>query len=384
MQYQGFGNGSAGPLNITSNTTESPIDSACAGSSGGTSLSATNASFAPEQMILIHQTQGTGHGSWELNFIDEYTAGTITTLFDLANNYSITGSNKAQVRTVPEYSSITIAAGVTWTGKAWTGTVGGLLAYACNGHVQINGTMSVKGTGFRGGTGTNGQGGGSSQLGFKGEGFNSFTGQGQAANGNGGGGGEGGDGGSGGGGGGNGTAGTTGQNNQGAPGVGGSVAGNAALTLLDLGGGGGGGRGESNMNTGSWKAGNGGRGGGAIFGWQQSITVNATTGFIDLRGDDGQNSTGSHEEGSGGGGGGSGGSGYFVGGDANFGTNRVLCSGGVGGQNSNLSRPGDGGAGGQGRFRAAFCNYATASISSGQTSLETGGHDYCQSFISIY
>jgi len=44
-QY-GFGNGSDGALSISADTTDAPIDSACTGTSGSTTLSATNASFA--------------------------------------------------------------------------------------------------------------------------------------------------------------------------------------------------------------------------------------------------------------------------------------------------------------------------------------------------
>jgi hypothetical protein len=64
---------------VSVNTTETMIDSACTGTSAATSLTATNVSFAQGQVILIHQTQGTGAGTWMRNTIQGYTAGTITT-----------------------------------------------------------------------------------------------------------------------------------------------------------------------------------------------------------------------------------------------------------------------------------------------------------------
>ena len=55
-----FGDGSDGALTISSNTTEAPIDSAATATAGTPTISATNASFAADQQILIHQTRGTG------------------------------------------------------------------------------------------------------------------------------------------------------------------------------------------------------------------------------------------------------------------------------------------------------------------------------------
>jgi hypothetical protein len=69
LPIEKYGDGSDGVLTISSNTSEAPTDSSCSGSSGATSLSATNASFAADQIILIHQSRGTGVGQWELNVI---------------------------------------------------------------------------------------------------------------------------------------------------------------------------------------------------------------------------------------------------------------------------------------------------------------------------
>ena len=64
LDFERFGDGSDGNLTISTNTTDTPIDSSCSGTSGTKSLSATNTSFTAGQIILIHQTRGTGVGAW--------------------------------------------------------------------------------------------------------------------------------------------------------------------------------------------------------------------------------------------------------------------------------------------------------------------------------
>lgn len=217
-----FGTGSDGAY-APSTGTDAPIDSACTGTINTTSLSATNASFATGQLILIHQSRGTGAGQWELNKISSYVAGTITLAYSLVFGY-VSG---AQVLVMPQYSSGNIAGGVTLTGKAWNGTVGGIYAKFCNGTFTVTGTLTASGIGFVGGIGTNN----SNIFGYTGEGTTGASvANSSSANGNGGAGGKAGAGGGNPGGGGNGTAGT---------GTSGT-SGNAGLTLMTFGGGGGG------------------------------------------------------------------------------------------------------------------------------------------------
>jgi len=188
-----FGDGSDGALTISANTTQAPTDSACTGTSGSYSLSATNVSFAASQKILIIQMYGTGAGTYQINTISSYTAGTIT-LQDALNATYVTG---AQVLVLQQYSGVTVNAGITWTAKAWTGTVGGILAFLCNGTVTVNGAITAAGKGFTGGS--------TSSDGAPGQQGNSATGTGTtsvSANGTGGGGGDDGDGAAAGGGGG--------------------------------------------------------------------------------------------------------------------------------------------------------------------------------------
>jgi hypothetical protein len=333
-----FGSGTDGALTISSNTTDSPIDSACTGSSGTQTLSATNASFAIGQVILIHQTKGTGAGVWERNIIQGYTAGTITTTSALKNTYS----SGAQVIVMKQYSSVTVNSGKTWTAKAWNGTVGGILAFICSGTVAVAGSVSANGCGFRGGSGVGpvpSQADGTQGEGTPGIGTNS-----DSANGNGGGtsftfvgalnyG-------AGGAGGGNGTVGTNGTSTpQGTGGTGGSAVGSVDLTTMSLAGGGGAGGvpGDNSSISGA-----GGAGGGIVFITGATITV---SGSIISNGGVGTAGTNN----GGGGGGGAGGSILLKAQAATLGTSLITANGGDGGSGN-----GAGGSGGTGRIHVDY------------------------------
>lgn len=345
-----FGDGSDGALTIATNTTEAPIDSACTGTLGSTALSATNASFVAGQKILIHQTQGTGAGTYQLTKIANYSAGTITTEDALNANY-VTG---AQVRVMKQYTDVTINSGVTYTAKSWDGTVGGILAFYANGTITITGSIKSEGgagaSATSGGTaGAGGTGGGfrggagrvlpsSSNYATQGE---SSTGTGttaNAANGSGGGGGRTTGSGGEGGGGGNGVAGTTGTQVGSEGGIGGAVGGNAALTSLVLGAGGGGG---ANDDTAPAGAGGGGSGGGGLLLFGATFTV---TGTVSVNG--GAGGSGSEYAG---GGGGAGGSVLIKTQVGTLGTGLITASGGSGGVGGAGS-----GAGGAGRIHIDY------------------------------
>jgi hypothetical protein len=337
-----FGNGGDSALTISTDTTEAPVDSSCTGSSGTQALSATNAAFAQGQVILIHQTQGTGAGQWERNTIQGYTAGTITLGTPLKNDY-VSG---AQVRVLPQYTNVTVNTGKTYTAKAWNGTKGGILAFLATG--TITGKISADGTGFRKGS-HNAQGEGT--LGAGGDTY--------LANGNGGGNGYGGDAnmnGSAGGGGGNGTSGSNGQTEgSGSPpspqgGYGGGVAGSADLTTIVLGGGGGGGK----STTGGGVGGSGGNGGGIVF---ITGTTIASGTSITSNGFDGSNGT-NGDAGAGSGGGGAGGSILLKAQTATLGTGVIVALAGSGGTSN-----GHGGDGGVGRIHLDYYTSYTGTTS---------------------
>lgn len=251
-QFLGFGNGQDGPAILTG--TDAPIDSSAVGTINTNSLTATNASFAAGQIILIHYTRGTNAGVYELNQIASYVAGTITTVSPLSYSYVSSGNDCSQVLVMKQYSSVDTTG--TFLAKAWNGTVGGILSFLCSG--KVTGSFSATGKGFRGGSANTVDHG----SGYQGEGTAGPGALGvNAANGNGAGAPTG-----------NTPAGQQPAGSGGAYAVnaddattaqGGDAVGIADLTLLFFGGAGSGG--AQNQNGGSQRGGNGGPGGGIIL-----------------------------------------------------------------------------------------------------------------------
>lgn len=338
-----FGDGSDGSLTISSNTTEAPIDSACTGTAGVSTLSATNASFAAGQQIYIHQTIGTNAGRCERNSILGYTAGTITLQTPLKGTY-VSG---AQVRTLKQYTNVTVNSGFTWTAKAWNGTVGGILAFLANGTFTNNGTVSATGKGYRGASVP------PFQAGYAGEGtsgnYNSLIQS--AENGSGGGGGTPNAGlKAAGAGGGNGTVGTSSDSA-----LGGDVSGSSDLSTINPGGGGG----SAADASGGSGQGNGGAGGGIIWANAVTITINAASSMI-TNGVAGSNGNSAKPDA--GGGGGAGGSILLVCQTGSLNTNLITASGASGG--TGTQRASNGTAGGDGRVSVHYLTSYTGSTTS--------------------
>jgi hypothetical protein len=317
-----YGNGSDGALTISENTTEAPIDSSCSGSADSTELSATNASFEADQIILIHQSRGTGAGQWELNVIASYTAGTITTKYDLAYTYTDSGASQAQVRVLKQYSDVTIDESVTYTAKAWDGNVGGILAFLCNGTTTITGTINSNGGRVTTTTGIGFIGGqretnklepscGEGTVGYKVD--NKTT-----ANGNGGGCGTRDSDNNVGGGGGNGTVGATGS---GSGGAGGTTAGSADLTTMVFGGGSGG----NSDAEGGYLPGIGGNGAGIVAIFSKNLVI---SGNITSNGGDGFTQDAGGSSSGSGGSGGAGGSILIKGNDLILGSSLITAAAG--------------------------------------------------------
>jgi hypothetical protein len=341
-----FGNGSDSNLVISADTTDAPIDSACTGTTGSNSLSATNASFASGQEILIHQTQGTNAGTYMRNKIISYTAGTIT--LDQALN--ITYGTGAQVLVLKQYVNVTVNSGKTWTAKAWNGTVGGILGFLCNGTFTNNGIISASAKGFRG-TKTR-ISDTSVHIGIQGEGYSSVGSATTSANTIGGGGGNENtetDRKPGGGGGGYATIGTNGTKtgSREIVGIGGETVGISNLTSLFFGGGGGQGAYYGGVSSTSVQAGSGG---GIVFIYG-SDTIN--NGYIYSNGENGSTSIPAV----GGCGAGAGGSVLIKCQTATLGTNLITVSGGIGGTGYN--EEGSGGNGGIGRIHVDYYTSVT-------------------------
>jgi len=303
-----FDQGLSGDGLISSSQTEAPVDSACTGTSGTKSLSATNASFAAGDLIFIHQTQGTGAGNREFNIISSYSAGTITTMYNLSNTYN----SGAQVLVVKLWRGYKINTSQQLTQKGWNGTVGGITVIVSSGIVDISGTLFIQSTGFRGGQGNNN----SNTFAYYGEGHTGPSASigAATANGNGGGAGRVGSGGPSASGGGNGAVGG-GAN-------GGAAVGSADMSTIFLGGGGGG----TGMDSPSNNNGHAGSGICIIFApliiVTGAITGNGPTSYVNA-------------------GGGAGASIWLCGDEVSVGSSLVKAAGGTGGNNP----------GGNGRIR---------------------------------
>lgn len=368
-QFLGFGNGQDGDLVISSNITDSPIDSSCSGTIGTKTLTVGNGlSFQPGQIVKIHQSRGTGAGNWELNQVDSYSGTTLTLKYDLENTYTDSGASQAQVLVVKQYKSIKINSGNTLTAKAWDGNVGGIIAIACKGRVTIDGTIDASQKGFLGGTGSIGVTTAQTGEGTAGAQTNST-----AANGNGGGASRDDASGAGyyaGGGGSNRTAGEAGTGGgSGAAGSPGSTVGDDSATSANFGGGGGGQAVAGGTVT---AAGNGGIGGGLVLIFTREIVV---TGFIKANGGQGTTGLDNGVTPLGGGGGGAGGIILIRAASATLGTSLVQATGGP--QSTDNGSGTHGGAGGNGLVRVETCSLlGTTNPSASQV---VGGHKWCGS-----
>lgn len=268
LSGQPFGNGSDGAY--SSATVPTLKVKSCSGTATNTKFAAdTDASpFEVGDVILLHQSRGTGVGQWEIVKVasvgsDEYNVTTA-----LNYTYTDSGASQAQAIKVPMYSSVTVQSG-TWSHTDWGGNVGGLFAIACSGTFTTTGTIEMNGGNSTAAqnqsTSAGATGGGFvgaesvyAQNGEQGEGTAGATGtQSTNANGNGGGGGLNDESGAGGG---NGAAGTNGSGSA----TGGAADGSADLTDFVFGGGGGAGR-DATDDPSNRRSGGGSGGGGIII-----------------------------------------------------------------------------------------------------------------------
>lgn len=366
---EGYGKGTDGDLVISSNTSFAAAIAGCSGTNGSTALTLDLAStFANGDLVAILQMRGTGVGVWELNKISSGGGTTSLTLaYPLQNTYTDSGASQAMIVEMKEYFNVTINSGFSWSANAWDGNKNGIIAYFAKKKTSILGTLDLSAKGYVGGNGSNSINGGSAAQPFSGEGNLGTGSQTTANNGNAGGGGSGSDGGSGGGGGGYGTAGGNGLTGQGGVGTGGTSLGVADLTQIFLGGSGGGGRGESSANcvsSGTYRGGNGAKGGALLLAFSRDFVIDPSTGLVILNGANGEAGTGACEEGPGGGGAGSGAGGLVKAETASLGTNRMTSLGGSGG-GSPGSASGDGGPGGVGRLHLDYGKSFTGSTNPG-------------------
>jgi hypothetical protein len=327
-----FGNGSDGAY--SSATIPTLTKDSCSGS--GTTLTTSGSTFANGDILLIHQSRGSGVGQWEINKVSS-GGGTASLTLSQTLNYTYTdsGASQAQAIKIPQYSSFTISGTTSITD--WAGDTGGIFIAAVSGIASITGIISADSRGYDGGPGDIGSTGVSHGEGTQGP-VVYWPSALQDTGGSGGG--------KGGGGGGGGHA-TSGGNGTGGyePGYGGDAAGLADLTTMVFGGGGGSGASANEHD------GDGAPGGGILFLIAKTITL---TGSISNYGGTGENSS----DGTGGGGG-AGGSVLLVCQTATLGSNLIAATGGSGGTSPN----GNGGAGSTGRIAIHYSNSYTGTTS---------------------
>ena len=365
-----LGNGSDGPLAITADKT---IDTVLAGglaiAAGAQSATvAATAGFTAGDLVMLHQTRGAGAGTYELTTVTKVDATSLTLAHAVVHAFSSTGDARAQVVRVPQYTTVSIAAGATLSAPAWDGTTGGILAFEANGAVDVSGAIDMTGRGFRGYSHAGTCAGGARYActnadtadGFAGESSAGPAVASNAAIASGGGGGQDGQDCGAGAGGGHGTAGTNGTDGTGllcrnAPQLGGAAGGTVGVpdltaSLLFGGAGGEGGGDEDGAYPGA-----GGNGGGIVSIAAQSITV---TGAIRANGAPGTDGVqidagcGGSGCGMGAGGGGAGGAVLIhAAAAASVGASLVTATGATGGACSCGAMPG--GVGGSGRIALA-------------------------------
>jgi hypothetical protein len=311
-----------------------------------THFHATAGQFVANDIVLLHQTRGTGVGQWEINKVTVDTSGTYTVSKALQYTYTDSGASQAQVIKIPQYTSVTVETG-TWTIPSWDGNVGGILTFACKGDLTVTGTISAngvngnKGAGSAGGAGRGFIGGTAKASNGAGQAGQAYSGEGSVggevastnANGSGGGGGytSGNGGGSGGGGSHSTNGGSGGAQNTSAGGTGAStLTGSADLLNITFGGGGGGG-----ARDGDGEVGSGAGGAGIILIMAKNVvSVNS------IAANGGSGITAFYDQG----GGGAGGSCLVVCKTATLGTDKIAVAGGAGGTGG-ITAGGDGGVG---------------------------------------
>jgi hypothetical protein len=344
-----FGDGASGSATISSDpNTRATIT----GSASSTSGTAGSTAFANGDLVMLHQTQGTGAGQWEINKIAS-GGGSTSLTFLTALHYSY--GTGAQIIKIPRYTTVSIS---SHSPTSWNGTTGGIEVICAKISVSGSGTITSTGKGYRGATGqsstfTGGkQGEGSSN-------YNQSVTRSYNTNGGGGGNFQGGVSTAGGGGGGSANYGSDGTGDGGVlGGQGGTSIGSSDLTTLFFGGGGG-----SGSTGGSGPSGVGGQGGSILVIFTKNLDI--SSGYLYNNGNNGGNYTGGD---SAGGGGGGGGNTLIVCETATLGTSRVTVTGGTKGYGSSGNR--HGGDGSVGRIAIHYKTSVTGTTSPTYTGVQ--------------
>lgn len=144
-----WGDGKDG--SYSSATIPSLTKDSCSGSADSTTLTTTGSTFANGDLLLIHQTRGTGVGQWEINRVASGGGSTSLTLaVALHYTYTDSGASQAQAIKILRHTNVTVQTG-TWTVPSWDGNVGGIFPLAVKGDLTISGTINADSAGHRAG-----------------------------------------------------------------------------------------------------------------------------------------------------------------------------------------------------------------------------------------
>ncbi|MBA3682795.1 MAG: gliding motility-associated C-terminal domain-containing protein [Bacteroidetes bacterium] len=130
-------------------------------------------SLCPGDLIMVYQAQGAGMnitntnsygnitaynsaGLYEFKYVQSVSGNNVTTQTTFTNSYAVAG--RAQIIKVPQYTNLTINAGVSIVPKPWKDTTIAATAYRFGGLIVLhatniinNGTIAATDFGFRGG-----------------------------------------------------------------------------------------------------------------------------------------------------------------------------------------------------------------------------------------
>lgn len=142
-----FGSGADGSIDISADTTQTLVAQTLAASATSTSATLGSAgSFSNGDVVMCHQSRGTGAGQWEINRIVSGAGTTSITLqVALVYTYTTSGNSQAQMIKVPQYTTVVVDSGKSWTGPDWNLTTGGFLIFSANVSATITGNAVCKG-----------------------------------------------------------------------------------------------------------------------------------------------------------------------------------------------------------------------------------------------
>lgn len=90
-------------------------------------------------------------GLWEIARVMESAVTTLSLAGPLANVYTSSGVSRAQVCSVPEFTTVEVPAGAAIRAEDWDGAAGGVVALYASVRLEIAGEVTAAGAGFRGG-----------------------------------------------------------------------------------------------------------------------------------------------------------------------------------------------------------------------------------------